>query len=145
MALSDTLSNPTTTQNLVADCVRLIDEQVAAKGGISGLALKAAYGVVKGVEPSYISGAIQRLLPEALAALDPMWNEGLQSGDPVQHLIQNRDRTADTLLSITDHKIERAKNGVVRASYGKLRTSVKGDVEAAVPGLAQILGTHVQG
>ncbi|GAB4459424.1 MAG: hypothetical protein OHK0037_04820 [Elainellaceae cyanobacterium] len=145
MALSDTLSDPTTTQNLVADCVKLIDEQVAAKGGISGLALKAAYGVVKGVEPSYISGAIQRLLPEALAALDPMWNEGIQSGDPVQHLIQNRDRTADTLLSVTDHKIEKAKNGVVRASYGKLRTSVKGDVEAAVPGLAQILGTHIQG
>jgi hypothetical protein len=145
MALSDTLSNPATTQNLVADCVKLIDEQVAAKGGLSGLALKAAYGVVKGVEPSYISGAIQRLLPEALAALDPMWNEGIQSGDPVQHLIQNSDRTADTLLSVTDHKIEKAKNGVVRASYSKLRTSVKGDVEAAVPGLAQILGTHVQG
>ncbi|MBF2086780.1 MULTISPECIES: hypothetical protein [Thermoleptolyngbya] len=144
MALSDTLSDQTTTQNLVADCVKLIDEQVAAKGGISGLALKAAYGVVKGIEPSYISGAIRRLLPEALAALDPMWNEGIQSGDPVQHLIQNRDRTADTLLSVTDHKIEKAKNSVVRASYGKLRTSVKGDVEAAVPGLAQILGTHVQ-
>ncbi|GAB4152934.1 MAG: hypothetical protein Fur0046_32750 [Cyanobacteria bacterium J069] len=145
MALSDKLSDQTTKENLVADCVKLIDEQVAAKGGISGLALKAAYGVVKGVEPSYISGAIQRLLPEALSALDPMWSEGVQSGDPVQHLIQNRTRTADTLLSVTDNKIERAKNSVVRASYGKLRTSVKGDVEAAVPGLAQILGTHIQG
>jgi hypothetical protein len=145
MGLSDKISDQNIQANLVADCTRLMDEQVAAKSGISGLALKAAYGVVKGVEPSYISGAIQRLLPDALAALDPMWNEGVQSGDPVQHLIQNRSRTADMLLSITDSKIENSKNGAVRASYNKLRKSVKSDVEEAVPGLAKILGTHIQG
>jgi hypothetical protein len=144
MALSDQTSDQTTQENLATDCAKLVDEQVAAKSGISGLALKAAYGVVKGVEPSYISGAIQRLLPDALAALDLMWDEGIQSGDPVQHLIQNRSRTADMLLSITDAKIERSKNGIVRSSYGKFRKSVKSDVEEAVPGLAKILGTHVQ-
>ena len=144
MGLSDKISDQDIQANLVADCAKLVDEQVAAKGGISGLALKAAYGVVKGVEPSYISGAIQRLLPEALAALDPMWDEGIQSGDPVQHLIQNRSRTADMLLNVTDVKIERARNGAVRASYNKLRKSVKNDVEEAVPGLAKILGTHVR-
>ena len=145
MGLSDKISDQNTQANLVADCAKLMDEQVAAKNGISGLALKAAYGVVKGVEPSYIPRAIERLLPEALAALDPMWDEGIQSGDPVQHLIQNRARTADMLLNITDAKIEKARNGVVRSSYNKLRKSVKNDVEEAVPGLAKILSTHIQG
>jgi hypothetical protein len=145
MGLSDQLKDKHTRTSLVADCAKLMDEQVAAKNGISGLALKAAYGVVKGVEPSYIPKAIQRILPEALVALDPLWNEGVQSGDPVQHLIQNCSRTADTLLSITDNKIEKSKNGVVRASYSKLRKTVKGDVEEAVPGLAKILGVHIQG
>lgn len=145
MSLSDQISDQNTKANLVADCAKLMDEQVAAKSGISGLALKAAYGVVKGIEPSYISGAIERLLPEALAALDPIWSEGVQLGDPVQHLSQNRSRTADMLLSITDAKIEKSKNGAVRASYNKLRKSVKNDVEEAVPGLATILGNHVQG
>jgi hypothetical protein len=142
MGLSDKISNQATQESLVADCTKLLDEQVAAKNGISGLALKAAYGVVKGIEPNYISGALQRLLPEALAALDPMWEEGVQSGDPVQHLSQNRSRTADMLLSITDTKIEKARNGVVRASYNKLRKSVKSDVEDAVPGLAKILSAY---
>jgi hypothetical protein len=143
MGLSDKISDQATQESLVADCAKLVDEQVAAKNGISGLALKAAYGVVKGIEPNYIPGAIHRLLPEALAALDPMWDEGVQSGDPVAHLSQNRSRTADMLLSITDTKIEKAKNGVVRASYNKLRKSVKGDVEDAVPGLAKILSAYV--
>jgi hypothetical protein len=48
------------------------------------------------------------------------------------------------LLSITDAKISKTKNGVVRSSYNKLRKSVKNDVEEAVPGLAKILGTHTQ-
>lgn len=143
MGLSEKIRDRTIQKNLVTDCAKLMDEQVAAKSGISGLALKAAYGVVKGVEPSYITGALHRLLPDALNALDPMWTEGIEAGDPVQHLIQNRSRTADMLLSITDAKIEKTNNGVVRASYNKLRKSVKSDVEEAVPGLAKILDTHI--
>jgi hypothetical protein len=144
MGLHNKLKDKTIQANVVADCARLMDEQVAAKTGISGMALKAAYGIVKGVEPSYIPKAIQRLLPDALAALDPVWNEGVQSGDPVAHLSQNRSRTADMLLSITDVKIEKSNNKAVRASYNQFRKSVKNDVEEAVPGLAKILGTHIQ-
>lgn len=145
MALSDKLSDPTLQANLVKDCVKLMDEQVAAKGGIGGLAIKAAYGVVKNIEPSYISAALNRLMPEALSALDPMWEEGMQAGDPVQHLTQNSSRTADTLLSITDARIEKSNNGVMRSTYGKFRKSVKNDIEEAVPDLAKILGTHAMG
>jgi hypothetical protein len=142
MGLIDKFSDHTVQANLIADCAKLVDEQVAAKSGLSGLALKAAYNVVKGVEPSYITGAIQRVLPEAILALEPMWDEGLKMGSPVQHLIQNRSRTADTLLSITDARIEKAQNGVVRASYGKLRKSVKSDVEEAVPSFAKLLANY---
>jgi hypothetical protein len=145
MGLSDKVSDLETQWKVVGDCAKLMDEQVAAKSGLTGLALKAAYGVVKGVGPTYIPGAIHRLLPEVLVALDPMWDEGVQAGDPVAYLTQNRSRTADALLSTTDAKIERAQNGVVRASYNKLRKSVKSDVEEAVPGLARILANHAQG
>lgn len=144
MGLTDQLNDQTVTTNLAVDCARLMDEQVAAKSGLSGLALKAAYGVVKGVGPTYIPEAIARLLPEALGAIDPLWTEGVQLGDPVQHLTQNRSQTADMLLSVTDARIERSKNGVIRGTYSKLRKSVKGDIEEAVPGLAKILGTHIQ-
>lgn len=144
MGLSDQIKNQNTQDAIIADCTKLIDDQVSAKSGLSGLALKAAYGVVKGVGPGYISGALGRILPEALTALDPMWNEGVQIGDPVNHLIQNRTRAADTLLSVTDARIEKSDNGIVRASYNKLRKSVKSDVEEAVPGLALIIANHAQ-
>lgn len=143
MGLIDKLLDEQITASIAADCTELIDIQVSAKGGISGLALKATYGVVKGVDADYVPGAIQRLLPEAIAALDPLWDEGLLAGDPVAHLTQNCDRTADTILSVTDAKIQRVKNGLICSSYNKLRKSVKSDIAAAVPGLAQILDKHV--
>jgi hypothetical protein len=142
MALSAILQDPKTKASVVEACSGLIDEQVSAKGGMSGLAFKATYGLVKGVGSGYIPGAIDRILPDIVRALEPMWVEGLAGGDPVEHLSQNCDRAADQVLSVTDERIAQSNNGVVRSSYQKLRRSVKGDVAAAMPGLAKILGAH---
>ena len=142
MGLSQVFQEKDKEQSLVADLIQLIDEQVSGKGGIGGLGLKAAYSAVKGVQPGYIQGAVKRLLPEAFNALDPIWSEGVQTGDPVGYLSQNSSRSADAVLSVTDARIEKTDNGVVRGAYSKLRKSVKGDVEAAIPGLAKIIGKY---
>lgn len=143
MTLSNLIEDKAVKASIVADCTQLLETQVATKKGLSGLALKATYGVVKGIGAKYIPGAIGRLLPDAFAALDPMWHEGLQHGDPVAYLIQHQARTADTILEVTDARIQNS-DGLVKASYNKLRNSVKSDVESAVPGLATIIGTHAQ-
>ncbi len=144
MGLSNQIKDQGAEASLTADCAKLIDEQVATKGGLGGMAIKATYGIVKGLGANYVSGAIGRLLPDVLSALDPIWGEGIQAGDPVTYLTQHRDRTADVVLSVTDARIEKANNGVVRGAYNKLRKSVKGDVVEAVPDLAKIIGQHVQ-
>lgn len=144
MGLSNGLNDPTKKASIVADCVKLIDEQVTAKGGLSGLGLKAAYAAVKGVKPNYIARAIEGLLPEVLGALDPIWSEGIQAGDPVEYLTQNQSRAADAVLSITDARIEKSNNTIVRGSYNKLRNSAKSDVEAAIPSLAKIIDNYTK-
>ena len=142
MGLSEKIQDQAVRASIAADCAQLIDKQVAAKGGLAGIAMKTAYGVIKGGGASYIPGAINRLLPDACKALDPMWQEGTASGDPVKYLSENSDRTADSILSVTDARIQNSNNGVVSATYNKLRKSVKNDVEAAVPDLAQIISSH---
>lgn len=141
MQLSQMLENPSVKASLVSDCAQLIETQVSAKGGISGLALKATYKVLKSIDAHYISGAIARLLPSIFEALEPLWTKGCQTGDPVDYLAQNQTETADTLLGITDARIKHSSN-LVRSAYHKVRQSVEGDVEAAVPGLANIIGKH---
>jgi len=142
MGLCDTIQDKSVRTSIAKDCAQLMDKQVAAKSGISGMALKAAYKVIKGVGAGYIPRAISHLLPDTCAALEPLWNEGIQAGDPVEYLAQNRSIAADQILSVTDSHIEKSKNKVVRSSYNMLRKSVKNDVEEAVPGLAEILGNY---
>ena len=143
MELTSAIQNETVRNEIAADCSQLIDRQVSAKGGLSGLALKTAYKVVKGIGADYIPGAINRLLPETCAALDPIWAEGVQAGDPVLYLSNHQDRTADIILGATDRRIANNGNAIIKSSYQKLRKSVKGDVATAVPELAQILNRHV--
>lgn len=142
MALTDILNDSNKTSSLVTDCVKLIDEQVSAKGGLSGLGLKAAYATVKGIKPGYVASAIEALLSPTLIALDPLWSEGVQAGNPVEHLNQNRSRAAEAVLSVTDARIEKSDNGIVRGAYNQFRKSVKSDVEEAIPGLAKIINKY---
>ena len=143
MGLSTIAQDPSIKASIVDDCTHLVDEQVTNKRGMSGMAIKTAYRVIKGIGPTYLRGAIGRVLPEALNALEPMWHEGLQSGDPVKHLIQNQSSTAEILLGVTDKRIQNS-SGAVAGVYKKLRKSIKSDVEEAVPDLASILGKHAQ-
>ena len=141
MSLGELVKDSTVRASLIADCNRLIDTQVSQKNGVSGMALKTAYRVVKGIGPTYVQGAIGRMLPSTLEALEPIWQEGVESGNPGQYLEQHRSRTADRILSVTDHRIQYSSGPIVGV-YNKLRKSVKGDVEAAVPELASILERH---
>ena len=49
--LTDMLLVPGNRPKVIADCVQLINEEVDSKGGLTGLAVKGAYALVKAVKP----------------------------------------------------------------------------------------------
>lgn len=130
-------------QSVVDDCVALIDAEVGDKGGISGLALKAGYGAVKGIKPGFVRNVVNDLLPEFAQALDPFYQEAVEKKKkPSEHFVANSSRVADALLSITDGKAKNAKSGVVRSTYDKLRSTAKKNVEQALPRLGKLVEKH---
>jgi hypothetical protein len=142
MSLADAINEPSKKAAVVADCVKLVDEEVADKGGLSGLAVKAGYAAVKGVKPGFITEVVEKLLPEFAASIDSIWEEGKKTGNASSHFVGNKSRVADALLSVTDEKSKHAKSAVVRSTYEKLRGSAKKNVEEAVPRLAKLLEKH---
>jgi hypothetical protein len=129
---------------VVDDCCTIIDEEVSSRGGISGLALKAGYGAVKGIKPGFVKSVVSDLLPEFASALEPVYQEALLSSRGVAaHLEANAPRVADALLGITDEKAARSKNALVKSTYEKLRSGAKKNVEQAVPRLAKLVEKHV--
>ena len=142
MSLRDAIKDPQKKPSIVSDCVKLVDDEVSDKGGLSGLAVKAGYGAVKGIKPGFITEVVEKLLPEFADKLDPIWEEAKKSGNPAGHVTGQRSRVADALLSVTDAKAKNAKSGLVRGTYEKLRGSAKKNVEEAVPRLAKLLEKH---
>ena len=59
MGLSDVLKDDAKKNAIVNDCCTLLDEEVASKGGLSGLAVKAGYSAVKGIKPGFVKHTVE--------------------------------------------------------------------------------------
>lgn len=139
-SLIEALTDESKKKSVVKDCCDLIDAEVKDKGGISGLAIKAGYGTVKGIKPGFVEKAVEDLLPEFAKVLAPIYADAKSSGKAVSDFFNsNTSRVADALLSITDEKAARAKSGVAKGAYEKLRGSAKKNVEQAVPRLGKLI------
>jgi hypothetical protein len=142
-SLAEALTSESKKSVVVEDALALIDAEVADKGGLTGLAIKAGYRTVQGIKPGFVRNVVSDLLPEFATALEPLYQEAKASGSGVRaHLTSSSARVADALLTITDEKAKRSKSGMVKGTYEKLRGSAKKNVEAAVPRLAAMIEKH---
>ncbi len=141
--LRELLAGPEKRGRLIDDALRVLDAEVADKSGLSGIAVKTAYKVVKSVSPNFLREVVNHLLDDFLDGLDPLYQEALSRNiKPREHLQSNPSRVADALLGITDRRAQRAKNQMVKATYEKLRGQAKKHVEAAVPRLGELFERH---
>ena len=127
----------------MSDCLVLIDQEVADKGGLSGMAIKAGYKAVNGIRPGFVKQVVTDLLPKFAEAIQPVFDEAKSASQPVSsHFDKNTGRVADALLAITDERAQRTSSGVVKATYERLRGTAKKNVEAAVPRLGRLIEKH---
>lgn len=141
--LGEVLTRDDRRSRVVTDCLELIDAEVADKGGIGGMAIKAGYKAVKGIKPGFLDKVVHDLLPEFAAAVDPIYQEAVERGRPVRdYFVEQKTRVADALLAITDTRAQRTKSGVIKATYDRLRGSAKKNVEGAVPRLGDLIQKH---
>ena len=138
--LPEILNSPENKTSVIADCLDLIDQEVADKRGVSGLAIKAGYKAVRGIRPSFLRDAVESLVPQFAEALDPLYQEAQEKGQSVgPYLEANGSRVAGALLGITDRKADSSEKGLVKTTYGKLRPSAEKNVVAAVPRLSRLV------
>src|ERR1700754_1922834 len=90
MSLVEALTDDAKKKDVVRDCCELIDAEVKDKGGISGLAIKAGYGTVKGIKPGFVEKAVEDLLPEFAKALDPLYVDAKTANRKVsEYFVEN--------------------------------------------------------
>ncbi len=137
--LKERLGTGDKRQQVIDDACHVLDQEVADKSGLGGMAVKAAYAVVKGVKPGFIRQAVDHLMDEFLDVLSPYIEEAKEKNvKPGSLILENRAKMANALLAVTDRRAQKADNAVVRKSYDRLRSAAQKHVEAAAPRMAQL-------
>ncbi|MFN3533670.1 MAG: DUF6918 family protein [Candidatus Brocadia sp.] len=138
--------NPDLRPQVIADCVTLIDQQIKTKKGLSGMAVKTAYGLVKALKPSMIEKSADSLLnafTEQLQVYYQHYQEEGSNGSLEQYLSARASNVAESLLQITDRRASLSRNKTAVKAYNKLRPKGKEHVEIAVPEIGKLLDKHV--
>ena len=147
MSLVEKLTVEPTRGVLVKDCVKLLDDEVKGKGGLSGIAVKGAYALVKAVKPGFVTEVVNALLDDWLKKLQPVHDEWQRAGGGQPfgaYLVGRKDDVAERLLQVTDERSTHTKSGSVKKAYEKLRPSAKRHVEDAIPGLGRVVESHLK-
>jgi len=142
------LNEPGSRNRVLADCLVVIDEEVRSKSGVSGLAIKGAFKVIKKVKPGIIREAMDALLDPFMGRLEPFWDGHLKAGkDPAtfaQTLPAQAAEVSEALLGITDDRAKNAKNKTIKSTYNKLRPKAQEHVQAAIPRVSKMIDRHIQ-
>ena len=140
------LTQPSHREKIVVECCELIDAEVGAKAGLSGIAVKGAYKLVKAVKRGFVRDVVDAMLDEWVAKLDPFYQAwlGEGAGKPMaDYMVARGEEIAERLLEVTDGRARAARNAGVKKMYEKLRPMAKRHVEAALPRLGRLLERNV--
>jgi hypothetical protein len=147
-ALADIVLTANNQNALIADSVQLIEDRIAARGGLRGIAMKTSLSLLKAARPDMLTRAMRVLLPEFVSVLDPLYQDFAaasakdRQGDFASFLRSRSDLAVAALLGVTDARAARAQNPLVKSVYGRLRGGAESEVEAALPDFAKILSRY---
>ncbi|WP_116042918.1 DUF6918 family protein [Amycolatopsis palatopharyngis] len=129
---------------VVTDLQTLVDEEVSEKGGVSGAVVKTGHAAVKKIKPGIIGSAVDSLLDDFTAALEPFYADFKASGgnDFGAYLSGRSSEAADALLNVTDSRAEQSSRDSIKKVYSKLRPQGKKNVEEALPRLGNLIDKH---
>ena len=144
--LNDLIQEPAKRQPVINDCVQLIRDEVKAKKGFTGIAVKGAFKLVVALKPSILEESVDSLLDDFVSKLQPFYEafqQGGESGTLSAYMGGRSSDVAESLLSITDARAQRASNKTLVKAYNGLRPKGKVHVEAAAPGIGRVLDKHI--
>lgn len=137
--------NATDRAAVVRDATHLVDEEVARKSGLSGMALKAGFKVIKAIKPGIIEEVLDHLLDEFSNALNPLYGRYLaqEQDKSFGAFLGHHEREAtQALLNITDARARRTQNKAIKSTYDSLRGQAERHVAEALPGLGRLIDRH---
>jgi hypothetical protein len=143
--LFDTLTTDAERRSrLVRDAEKVLDAEVSGKTGLTGLAVKGTFKLVKNLQPGFIPRAVDDLLEDFVRNLEPHWEawRGAKEGSCADYFVAHKSEVADSLLSVTDGRAENTRHKPLKKAYMKLRPKGKEHVVASMPRVGAMIEKH---
>jgi hypothetical protein len=127
--------------HVVDDCQTLINQEVSAKSGVSGTAIKVAYKTVNAFASGYLRSKVEQFVPEMVIQLEPFWADFLASGSSGfgDYLVKRSDEVSEALLSVTDAHAKISDRPTILKAYQAVRGGASKHIVAALPNLGALV------
>jgi hypothetical protein len=141
--LQELLLAPDVQPRVVADCQKLVEQELSAKG-IAATPLKVAYKAVTAFAPGYYQQTIEAMLPHIVEALEPFWADFSASGGAGfgDYLAKRPTEVSEALLTVTDNMAAASERATVVKAYKAVRTGAGKNIEAALPNLGAMVQSY---
>jgi len=139
--LQESLLTPDTQPKVLADCYKLIEQEISDQSGVSGAAVKLAYKTVSTFMPGHIHFMVESLLPRLVDQLEPYWADFSTSGGSEfgDYLAKRGEEVSEALLSVTDARAAASNRPTIIKAYRAVRGSAVKHVEAALPNVGGLV------
>lgn len=142
------LTQPDRRDALVTDLAALTQKTIDNQSGLSGTALKTAVKGATKVDESLIERGINKLLPQFLESLAPLWNgytndDAAAAGNFGDYLAAHDQEARDALLNVADRNTDNLP-GPVAGVYKSLRGKAEKIVTPVLPELGEVIEKHAK-
>lgn len=140
-SLHEILLTPEAFPHVITDCQALVDQQLDAKSGLSGTAVKVAYKAVTSFAPGYYQSALESIVPDMTYQLDPYWADFTAAGGGSfgDYLAKRGEEVSEALLQVTDGMARDSNRAAVVKAYNAVRGGASKHIEAALPSLGALV------
>ncbi|MDB5971769.1 MAG: hypothetical protein JWQ90_4219 [Hydrocarboniphaga sp.] len=143
--LADILLVDHQREAVAGDCAKVIERHLNGLRSLRGIALRAGLAMFKTAVPDAIPRIVKKLLPDFAVALEPLHQLFRQSSETDFSLFLNKhsDEATDALTGVIDRRAADSPNEPVKMAYGKLRSSVRSELQAVLPELGKTISSYL--
>ena len=142
-SLVEALKDQSRRKMVLDDCEVLLDAEVADKRGLSGVAVKTSFKILKRFRSGMIRVTLDDMIDDFALQIDPYWKECQEKGeDPQKFFIFRKVQVANSLLSITDNRSKVSPNRSIRKAYNSLRPKAVQHIGDAMPRFSRLIAKH---
>ena len=139
--LVEQLGKAPVREQVIVECIELIDAQVKQKGFL----IKGAYSTIKAIKRKFVPEVVDALLDDWLGKLQPHYDKwaATKASSLNDFLVARGDDVAEDLLSVTDVRAEKTTHTTAKKMYNRMRDGAKKNVIEAMPDLAKLIEKHL--